>query len=88
MTKGEPAATIEARGLKCPLPALKTRRALARLKIGATLVVRADDPMAAIGIPHTVRELGDELIKATQAGEVMRFVVRRRGRTEAGDKAS
>jgi tRNA 2-thiouridine synthesizing protein A len=74
------AATLDAIGLKCPLPALKTRRALARLKAGASLIVTADDPMAAIDIPHLVRELGDELLTAGEDRGALRFVIRKRCR--------
>ena len=73
------ASTIDTRGLKCPLPALKTRRALARLKVNSTLIVLADDPMAAIDIPHLVIELGDELAEAAQTDDALRFVIRKRG---------
>lgn len=80
MTKADekPPALEDSRGLKCPLPALKTRRALARLEGGATLIVLADDPMAAIDIPHLVRELGDELVEASQQAAALRFVIRKR----------
>jgi tRNA 2-thiouridine synthesizing protein A len=44
--------TLDLRGLKCPLPALMTRKALARLPPGTALTVLADDPMAVVDIPH------------------------------------
>jgi tRNA 2-thiouridine synthesizing protein A len=44
--------SLDLRGLKCPLPAMMTRKALARLAPGAGLVVLADDPLAAVDIPH------------------------------------
>ena len=69
--------TLDAIGLKCPLPVLKTRRALATLDAGAMLVVVADDPMAAIDIPHLVRELRDELLAASEEGGRLRFVIRK-----------
>lgn len=75
----ETAATLDAIGLKCPLPALKTRRALAKLDAGATLIVLADDPMAAIDIPHLLRELGDELVAAREEEGRLRFVIRKAG---------
>ncbi|MBP0575025.1 sulfurtransferase TusA family protein, partial [Mycobacterium tuberculosis] len=39
-------------GLLCPLPVLKSRRALRGLAPGVHLLVRTTDPMAAIDIPH------------------------------------
>ena len=44
--------TLDLRGLKCPLPAMMARKALARLAPGAGLIVLADDPLAAVDIPH------------------------------------
>jgi tRNA 2-thiouridine synthesizing protein A len=43
---------LDLRGLKCPLPAMLTKKALARLSPGAALIVLADDPLAAVDIPH------------------------------------
>jgi tRNA 2-thiouridine synthesizing protein A len=44
--------TLDLRGLKCPLPALLAKKALARLAPGAVVTVFADDPLAAVDIPH------------------------------------
>ena len=44
--------TLDLRGLKCPLPALLAKKALARLAPGAALTVLADDPMSVVDIPH------------------------------------
>ena len=44
--------TLDLRGLKCPLPALLAKKALAKAAPGAKLTVLADDPMAAVDIPH------------------------------------
>ena len=43
---------LDLRGLKCPLPALMAKKALAKLAPGTALVVLADDPMAVVDIPH------------------------------------
>ena len=44
--------TLDLRGLKCPLPAMLAKKALARLEPGAALIVLADDPLAVVDIPH------------------------------------
>jgi tRNA 2-thiouridine synthesizing protein A len=44
--------TLDLRGLKCPLPALLAKKALAKLSPGTVLTVLADDPMAVVDIPH------------------------------------
>jgi len=73
------ATTIDLRGLKCPLPALRTRKALSRLQAGATLVVECTDPLAEIDIPNLVRETGDILENKTRRDDVLLFRIRKRG---------
>ena len=70
--------TLDTLGLKCPLPALKARKALKKLAPGAELIVIADDPLAAIDIPHLARELGEDLVEASEGGGRLRFVIRKR----------
>ena len=50
---------LDLTGLKCPLPALKTRKALKALKPGDLLEVRCTDPLSVIDIPNLIRETGD-----------------------------
>lgn len=71
------AARLDAVGLKCPLPALKTQAALARLRPGELLEIAATDPMAAIDIPHVAASGGHALIESSRAGGVLRFVIRK-----------
>ena len=52
---------LDLSGLKCPLPALKTRKALKSLAPGDRLEVRCTDPLAVIDIPHLVGVVGDRL---------------------------
>lgn len=52
---------LDLSGLKCPLPALRTAKALKGLGSGALLSVTCTDPMAAIDIPNLLRETGNEL---------------------------
>jgi tRNA 2-thiouridine synthesizing protein A len=70
---------IDLRGLKCPLPALRTRKALARLAPGATLVVECTDPLAEIDIPNLVRETGDMLTATAREADVLVFTIRKQG---------
>ena len=68
---------LDLRGLKCPLPALMTRRALARAPIGLEIEVTADDPMAAVDIPHMCHQEGHTIVSQSRAGMLIRFVIRR-----------
>lgn len=70
---------LDLRGLKCPLPALRTRKALAELEPGERVEVEATDPMAAIDIPHLAHETGDILEATEHVGRVLRFVIRKAG---------
>jgi tRNA 2-thiouridine synthesizing protein A len=52
---------LDLTGLKCPLPALKTRKALKALKPGDLLEVHCSDPLSVIDIPNLIRETGDRV---------------------------
>lgn len=70
---------LDLRGLKCPLPALKTGRHLASLQVGAVVEVLADDPLAGLDIAHLCRTDGHEIMeKSFASGKGHRFVIRRR----------
>ena len=68
---------LDLRGLKCPLPALMTRRALARAAAGSEIEVVADDPLAAVDIPHMCRQEGYEVVRVERDGALARLTVRR-----------
>jgi tRNA 2-thiouridine synthesizing protein A len=59
---------LDLKGLKCPLPALKTEKTLASLQPGDRLTVECTDPMADIDIPHLLQKTGDRLV-TTEHGE-------------------
>ena len=67
---------LDLRGLKCPLPALKARKALAKLSPGDTLVLECTDPLSAIDIPNLVRQTGDALEESTKRGRPALLVFR------------
>ena len=52
---------LDLAGLKCPLPALKTRKALKSLTPGDRLEVHCTDPLSVIDIPNLIRETGDKV---------------------------
>ena len=70
---------LNLRGLKCPLPALKTRKALRGLATGDVLVVECTDPLATIDIPNVARETGDALETQTEDDGVLTFRIRKAG---------
>ncbi|KQP30503.1 hypothetical protein ASF49_13410 [Methylobacterium sp. Leaf104] len=68
---------LDLTGLKCPLPALRTRKALRRISPGQVLVVTCTDPMAVIDIPHLVRDMGDILVGQERGPDNLIFTIRR-----------
>jgi tRNA 2-thiouridine synthesizing protein A len=60
--------TLDLTGLKCPLPALKTRKALKTVSPGDFLEVHCTDPLSVIDIPNLIRETGDK-IEITERAE-------------------
>jgi tRNA 2-thiouridine synthesizing protein A len=69
--------TLNLRGLKCPLPALRTRKALSGLPADDILVVECTDPLASIDIPNLLRQTGDVLEDTTRADDVITFRIRK-----------
>jgi tRNA 2-thiouridine synthesizing protein A len=76
-TPGGTPRMLDLRGLKCPLPVLRTRKALRGIAAGEALLVLCTDPMAAIDIPHLLRQGGDLLEAQETADGVLRFWVRK-----------
>jgi tRNA 2-thiouridine synthesizing protein A len=68
---------LDLRGLKCPLPALFARRALARAEPGDEIEVTADDPLAAIDIPHMCHQEGHTVVSVDRDSAIVRLVLRR-----------
>ena len=70
-------AELDARGLKCPLPVLKARRALQTVAPGGLLRVLATDPGAVKDFAHFCETTGCELVESGKDGEVLRFLLRK-----------
>ena len=68
---------LDLRGLKCPLPVLRVRRALGAAAAGTLLVVQCTDPMAAIDLPNLARETGDSIERQAGEGHILVFHIRK-----------
>lgn len=82
MTAGTPvtdktAAIYDLRGLKCPLPVLKSRKKLAEMKSGEELLVETTDPLAIIDIPHMCNEDSHVLIRSAKTSSGHTFHIRK-----------
>jgi tRNA 2-thiouridine synthesizing protein A len=77
--KGEMAEkTVNLRGLKCPLPTLRVRKALTGLKPGDLLLAECTDPLTEIDIPNLINQTGDQLMHTSRADGVITFRIRKR----------
>jgi tRNA 2-thiouridine synthesizing protein A len=66
---------LDLTGLKCPLPALKTRKALKALLPGDLLEVHCTDPLSVIDIPNLIRETGDKVEISERAADRVVFMI-------------
>lgn len=71
--------TLDTRGYNCPLPVLKTRRAMRDLALGDTLTVLATDPASVIDFKHYCNTTGNELVSWSEDDGVFTYVIRRTG---------
>ena len=71
--------TLDLRGLMCPLPVLKARKALRRLAPGATLEVLATDPAAVIDFRHFCETTANELLGWRERAGTYAFRIRTPG---------
>ncbi len=69
--------TLDLRGLKCPLPAMLAKKALARLAPGTRVTVLADDPLASVDIPHMCHGEGHAVERMASHDGYEEFIIRR-----------
>jgi tRNA 2-thiouridine synthesizing protein A len=69
---------VDARGLSCPMPIVKTAQAIKAIASGEILEVLATDPGSVKDFAAWSRTTGNELIDQTSDGEVYCFVIRRK----------
>ena len=70
---------LDLRGLRCPQPVLRAKKALRDVPIGGVLVMECTDPLTVIDVPHFARQTGHELAEQRQADKLYIFkLVKRR----------
>ena len=69
---------IDTRGLNCPLPILKAKKALSEIQPGELLKVLATDPGSVRDFQAFARQTGNELVEQSQAGDEFVHYLRRR----------
>ena len=68
---------LDLKGLNCPLPVMKTKKALKDIPAGTTLEVLATDPGSVEDFKAFCETTGNELIESTQNGDTFRFLIKR-----------
>ena len=74
----EISALVDARGLSCPMPIVRTAQAIKPLPAGVNVEVLATDPGSLKDFVAWCRTTGNELVEQSSDGAVYRFVIRRK----------
>jgi tRNA 2-thiouridine synthesizing protein A len=69
---------LDVKGLNCPLPILRTKKALADMQSGQTLRVLATDPGSVKDFQAFARQTGNELVSSGQPDGVFEYVLKRK----------
>ena len=69
--------TLDARGLLCPMPVIKTKKAIMEIEVGDILEMLATDKGSIPDMEAWARQTGHELIQSEDRGETFRFLIRR-----------
>jgi tRNA 2-thiouridine synthesizing protein A len=72
-------AFLDAKGLKCPLPVLRARKAMQSVPPGGMLRIEATDPGADQDFVHFCNAAGHQLLESGRDGPVLRFLIRKAG---------
>ena len=75
MTNVQPTATLDARGLFCPMPILKASQEMAKLRAGQVLEVLATDPAAPPDFVAFAKQTGHRLLSSEEHAGTFRFLV-------------
>lgn len=75
----KPDKTENLKGLNCPMPVLKTKKALDTMTAGQVLQVEITDPGSKADIPAMLKRTGNELIEMKEEGGVFTYLIRKKG---------
>jgi len=69
--------TLDAKGLNCPLPILKAKKALKEVPVGGTLEVLSTDPGSVADFESFCKTTGNELVESGEEGGAYRFIIKK-----------
>jgi len=70
---------LDAKGLNCPLPILKAKKALKTLESGKTLEILSTDPGSVADFAAFCRTTGNELVEQSEGDGVWTYLIRKAG---------
>jgi TusA-related sulfurtransferase len=77
MSEYTPEKTLDAQGLKCPMPVVKTSKEIKDVAIGGILEVLATDPGSMADITAWAKSTGNELLETKKDDGIFKFYIRR-----------
>jgi tRNA 2-thiouridine synthesizing protein A len=78
MSAVQVAKTVDAKGLSCPMPIVKTAQAIKEMASGAYLEVIATDPGSQKDFVAWAKSTGNELVEQSADGGVFHFILRKK----------
>ena len=64
---------LDLRGLRCPQPVLRAKKAMRNMPVGSVLVLECTDPLTVIDVPHFTNQTGHKLAATERNGELYVF---------------
>jgi len=68
---------VDAKGLSCPMPLVKTSQSIKKVSVGSVIEVPATDPVSKEDIPRWAKRMGHEVVGLSEDGGVIRIFIRR-----------
>ena len=69
--------TLDAKGLNCPLPILKAKKALKGMEAGQVLAIESTDPGSVADFAAFCNQTGNVLVSSNQNGDIYNFEIKR-----------
>lgn len=77
MDKSKANVSVDLKGLACPMPVLKTKKALDSMEPGQILFVEVTDKGSKADIPAMLKRTGNELVEAEEKDNVFTFLIKK-----------
>lgn len=75
MSVSQAETVLDLRGLRCPQPVLRAKKALKSVAVGSVLVLECTDPLTVIDVPHFVNQTGHRLSEQDRRDDLYIFKI-------------